>query len=473
MITENRLALPTGSQVGPYRIQGILGQGGFGITYLTEHTGLQRLIALKELLPVDFATRVDNQTVVPVTAANEADFSWARERFIDEARILATFHHPNILAVHDIIEANNTAYMATGYEEGADLEVWLRSREDRPSEEELLTLLHPLLDGLETIHESGLLHRDIKPGNLYISNTDGRPILLDFGSARQAINSRSRPITSIITPGYAPFEQYHDDGNQGPWSDLYALGAVVHRILVDEKPPDATKRIRSDSYQPLQKRLGGHYSPDLLAAVDWALAPFEEDRPQSVCQWRNMLSQLTKPTTQKPPPAAATPTPDAPQVTTPSEETPPESTRTKSPFLGSPAKAGKTLHVTNINCEFSLDDIWELFSGVGSPAGAFRPDDEGGECYVEMRTLGEAKRAAEIFDGENFMGFDLEVEVLLPEGKNAPFPDKVSYLFGYGFGTPRDWLIQKTKALFKTLAIAILVIIGLSILFTILISVLG
>lgn len=271
--------------MGPYRIEGLLGDGGFGITYLAEHTGLRRRVALKELLPVDLATRIENSTIVARTMAQEGDFDWARDRFIEESRTLAKFQHPNIIAVHDVFEANGTAYMATAYEEGCDLAAWLKRRKTPPSETEVRAILEGLLNGLETVHAQQLLHRDIKPANIYIC-ADGRPVLLDFGSARQAISSKSRPITSIVTPGYAPFEQYHEDGNQGPWTDLYALGAVVVFLLTGERPPDATRRVRNDPYIPLATRLHGKYSPGLLVTTDRALQPREEDRPQSVKAWR-------------------------------------------------------------------------------------------------------------------------------------------------------------------------------------------
>jgi serine/threonine protein kinase len=286
--TEHRLALPTGTMVATYLIERVLGEGGFGITYLAEHTGLRRRIALKELLPFELATRAENSQVVARTSAQEDDFNWARERFLDEGRVLARFRHPNIVSVHDIFQANGTAYMATGYEEGCDLDRWCRSRSLPIPESEILAVLSGVLDGLETVHGTGLLHRDLKPQNIYLT-ADGHPILLDFGSARQAISQKSRAITSIVTPGYAPFEQYHEDGNQGPWTDIYAMGGVLHFMLTGQRPPDASKRVLTEVYEPVAIRLRGTYSPALLEAVDWALRPLEHERPRSVPEWRAVL----------------------------------------------------------------------------------------------------------------------------------------------------------------------------------------
>lgn len=287
----HRLALPNGTRVGSYVVRSILGEGGFGITYLAEHAVLGRRVALKELLPVDLATRGSGGEVSARSTRQEGDLAWAKDRFLEEARILARFRHPAIVSVHDVFEGNGTAYMATGYDEGEDLAHWLEGKGGPPAEGDVLVLLDELLGGLEEVHAVGLLHRDVKPANIYLKRAGGA-MLLDFGSARQSVSSRSRPITSIVTPGYAPFEQYHEDGNQGPWTDLYALGGVVYRMLTGERPPEATKRERRDPMTPLAERLRGHYSAGLLEAADWALRVEEGERPQSVAQWRDALPGL-------------------------------------------------------------------------------------------------------------------------------------------------------------------------------------
>ncbi len=289
---EHRLALPNGTRVGSYVVRSILGEGGFGITYLAEHAVLARRVALKELLPVDLATRGTGGEVSARSTRQEGDLAWAKDRFLEEARILARFRHPAIVSVHDVFEGNGTAYMATGYDEGEDLAHWLDGKGGPPAEGDVLVLLDELLGGLEEVHAVGLLHRDVKPANIYLKRAGGA-MLLDFGSARQSVSSRSRPITSIVTPGYAPFEQYHEDGNQGPWTDLYALGGVVYRMLTGERPPEATKRERRDPMTPLAERLRGRYSAGLLEAADWALRVEEEERPQSVAQWRDALPGLS------------------------------------------------------------------------------------------------------------------------------------------------------------------------------------
>jgi serine/threonine protein kinase len=285
---QHRLALPAGYELGRYRFQEILGSGGFGITYLAEDKTLNRKVAIKELLPNDIATRVDGTTVVAKTKAEEESLTWARERFVGEGRALAACDHPNVVNVYEMVEANGTAYMITKYEEGRSLEQWLRELGRRPNELELRGVLMPLLAGLETVHKAGFLHRDIKPENIYITK-NGRPVLLDFGSARQAITNRSVAMTSIVTSGYAPFEQYHEDGNQGAWSDTYALAAVMYRAITGKKPPDATRRLKDDPIEKLTAHYGGQYDAEFLRAIDKALSVDESKRPQTIEDWRKML----------------------------------------------------------------------------------------------------------------------------------------------------------------------------------------
>ena len=288
---EHRLALPAGFRLGKYNLMSVLGAGGFGITYLAEDYSLGRRVAIKELLPNEIATRLDGSTVVAKTKSEEENLAWARDRFVQEGRALAACDHPNVVNVYEMIEANGTAYMVTKFEEGRSFSEWLKEVGGAPTEKELRAILLPLLSGLEKVHKAGFLHRDLKPENIYLTD-DGRPILLDFGSARQAVSDRTTSLTSIVTSGYAPFEQYHEDGKQGAWSDLYALAAVMFRAIHGKKPPEATRRLKDDPCPKLAKEHAGQYSAQFLSAIDKALAVEPQKRPQSVAQWLEMLGEL-------------------------------------------------------------------------------------------------------------------------------------------------------------------------------------
>ena len=280
-----RLALPQGTSIDDFEFHRVLGHGGFGLTYLGWNLPLDIPVAIKEYLPSDLAVREADLSVVPKSSSDASDFRWGLERFVDEARTLARFDHRQIVKVYRFFEAHGTAYIAMEYAEGETLSERL-ARQGTLSEAELLDILFPLLDGLAVVHRENFLHRDIKPGNIILRDEDGSPVLLDFGSARQAIGAKSRSMTTVVTPGYAPIEQYSVRGNQGPWTDLYALGGVCYRALTGQAPADATDRVHRDPLVPVGQLCGGPVGAATLAAIDWALAVDEEDRPQNVAAWR-------------------------------------------------------------------------------------------------------------------------------------------------------------------------------------------
>ena len=285
---HHRLALPQGTRIRDFEFHRVLGHGGFGITYLGWNITLDIPVAIKEYLPADLATRESDMSVVPQSSQVVSDFRWGLERFLDEARTLARLQHLNIVRVHQYFEAHGTAYIAMDYVEGEDLSAYLTSKETL-REDELKAILYPLLDALEVVHGADFLHRDIKPGNIVLRAEDGSPVLLDFGAARQAIGAKSRSVTSIVTPGYAPIEQYSSRGRQGPWTDIYALGGVCYRALTGQVPDDATDRVRNDPLIPVAQRCVGQASQEFLAAIDAALSVDEGDRPQSVGAWQAVL----------------------------------------------------------------------------------------------------------------------------------------------------------------------------------------
>lgn len=286
-------ALPAEYRLHWYVLERVLGQGGFGITYLARDTNLDRLVAIKEYLPGEVAQRRSDGTVRERTNAQGERYHWGLERFLAEARTLARFDHPNIVRVHSVFEDNDTAYMVMRFEEGDNLATLLTKR-GTLTEDDLLLILLPILEGLEQVHQAGFIHRDIKPENIHIRR-DGSPVLLDFGSARQSLG-RARTMTIVVAPGYAPLEQYYGNPEtQGPWTDIYSLAATCYRVIAGHAPLDAIARTKGvlgstrDVLVPAAAIGRGRYSERLLQAIDQGLELSEKERPQSVAEWRREI----------------------------------------------------------------------------------------------------------------------------------------------------------------------------------------
>ncbi|MDB4266399.1 serine/threonine protein kinase [bacterium] len=273
-----------------YRIERVLGEGGFGVTYLVTELNLGKEYAIKELIPDGVAIRQGGTTVMARSSSMEEDFEATRRHFIKEARVLATLKHPAIVAVHRLFEANGTCYMVMDYVEGETLGAYLKRQGGMlGSREEFEGIFYPIMDGLEVLHGKEMIHRDIKPGNIMVT-PDGSPVLLDFGASCR-VENHTVTMTQMVSAGYSPFEQYTTRAKQGPYTDIYALGATMVRAITGAKPDDATDRMDEDHYQPLRERkdLLGLYGSDFLVAVDRALLLRKGDRPQSVGEWRKMM----------------------------------------------------------------------------------------------------------------------------------------------------------------------------------------
>ncbi|MCA0301332.1 MAG: protein kinase [Proteobacteria bacterium] len=285
MSSDNVQALPAGTLIGDFRLDAVIGHGGFGITYRAFDTQLAKIVAIKEYLPVEYAVRDAGGTVVPRGSRYAEDFGWGLERFLDEARALARFRHLHIVPVLRYFEANGTAYTVMEFEDGRSVAELLRAPNDRVPADVVRRLAEGLLKGLATVHAQGFLHRDIKPANIIVRRTDGVPVLIDFGAARQVMGGRTRTLTNVMTPQYAPIEQYATDGKQGPWSDIYAAAAVLYQCIAGRAPPEAAARVGHDPYVPLVDLADQRYDRQFLAAIDHALAFAAPDRPQSIAEW--------------------------------------------------------------------------------------------------------------------------------------------------------------------------------------------
>lgn len=288
--------LPLGTVLERYRIEKVIARGGFGITYLVRHTVLDVPFAMKEHFPSQLAFR--DASTATIRATDPDTYSWALDRFLQEGRSLAMCRHQGVVSVADVFEANGTAYLVLGYEDGRSLKQWRSDLGRGPTQAEIDTVLQPLLDALEYVHAQGLLHRDLAPDNIIVRK-DGSPCLIDFGSARQAVASRSQLISAIVKAGYSPPEQYTRSGKaQGPWSDIYALAGTVYRLLSESPPIEATERMLGDELLPLADAVAENaadYRHEFLAAIDRALHLDRLQRPQSVAEWRQELGYTAGP----------------------------------------------------------------------------------------------------------------------------------------------------------------------------------
>ena len=270
-----------------YRIDGVLGEGGFGITYLATDVHLNAAVAIKEYLPQDIVFRSSDGSVSPTASEHVPRYEQGLDSFLVEARTLASFRHRAIVRVSRFFEANQTAYMVLEVESGEPFKSWWPQNK-QIGEKALIELLLPLLDGLAAVHAAGFLHRDIKPDNIQVRASDGSLVLLDFGSAGQTAGVASHGL-AMVTPGYAPIEQY-GLGEQGPWTDLYALGATLYWAVAGKKPPEAeTRKVDAKAYTRAVEAGRDVYGDAFLKAIDWALNTDPARRPRSVAEFRRAL----------------------------------------------------------------------------------------------------------------------------------------------------------------------------------------
>ena len=298
-------ALPPGTRLGEFELRKVLGVGGFGIVYLAFDHALERDVAVKEYMPASLVGRTETMHVTLRSEGDAETFALGLRSFVNEARLLARFDHPSLLKVHRFWEANGTAYMAMPVLLGKTLKELRLHGGLQPDEAWLRRLLDPLLGAIERLHNEGVYHRDIAPDNIQIE-PDGHPVLMDFGAARRVISDKSQNLTAILKPAYAPIEQYAEipSVKQGPWTDLYALGATMHYMLLGKPPTPSTARAVHDDTTPLAHQGVPGCSVEFLRCIDWMLAPRPKDRPQNVAQLREaMAGRLTPP--HQPAPAAA------------------------------------------------------------------------------------------------------------------------------------------------------------------------
>lgn len=322
--TDYFSALRPGTRLNQYLIEHVLGQGGFGIVYRARHEHLEESVVIKEFLPTEVALRHEDR-VQAISSARQAPYSEGLARFIAEGRTLVKLRHPNIVRCRDLFLANDTAYLVMDFEDGLPLDVLIAELEaggQRYSETQLLHFLFPIADGLDYIHNQGVLHRDIKPGNIFIRRSDGSPVIIDFGAAKQdfAVASQSQaPYTDF----YAPLDQIEGSGAASPTIDVHAFGALMYRIVTQQHGPRAQVRAsalisgKPDPLVPASEIARGEYSERLLKLIDQCLAFKNTERPQSMAEVRALFQDAETDYPPIPRPVVSPPDqPDPPEPST-------------------------------------------------------------------------------------------------------------------------------------------------------------
>ncbi len=292
LLATHANCLAIGSRVSDFEIIGLIGEGGFGIVYLAKDVTLDRIVALKEFMPAAFAGRIDGVHVAVRAANHRATFDAGLKSFINESKMLAKFAHPALVEVFRFWEGNGTGYMAMRLYRGETLRQALAKgdqSEEKFTEERIAQIMGPIFDALEMLHREQVFHRDIAPDNIMLS--DGRSVLLDFGSARKIIGDATQALTTVLKPGYAPLEQYSDDGTmkQGSWTDVYALGGVLYHLATGKTPLQAVSRMMSDPLQTVNQMTGDKFSTNFSQAVSKAMMVHIDNRFQTVTEFREAL----------------------------------------------------------------------------------------------------------------------------------------------------------------------------------------
>ena len=292
MAAQNNAPLPDGLEIAGYRIVKKIASGGFSIVYLA-YDAEGNAVAIKEYLPSSLALRQEGEMVPVVTKANLPVFRIGLKCFFEEGRALAKISHPNVVRVLNFFRANETVYMVMAYESGHSLQDHIqrqRSKGRNCSEAFVRQIFTQVLKGLREVHTNKLLHLDLKPANIYL-RTDGTPMLLDFGAARQTVNSDSPKLMPMYTPGFAPPELYTKTEALGPWTDVYSIGASMFACMLGQPPQPADQRRKEDKMEAHFQKLDGLYSPELVKLVRWTLQIDPLARPQSLFELQKLLQQ--------------------------------------------------------------------------------------------------------------------------------------------------------------------------------------
>lgn len=298
MAAQNNAPLPDGLEIAGYRIVKKIASGGFSIVYLaSDEDG--NAVAIKEYLPSSLALRQQGELVPAISNENLPIYRIGLKCFFEEGRALARISHPNVVSVINFFRANETVYMVMAYESGRSLQEHILRRRDKGekplvSERFIRRMFNQVMNGLREVHTNKLLHLDLKPANIYL-RLDGTPILLDFGAARQTLKTDIPKLYPMYTPGFAAPELYLKNGNLGPWTDIYSIGASIFACMVGAPPQPSDQRKTSDKMEGHYRKLEGLYSTELIEVVRWCLQLDPLERPQSVFALQKALAIQAQP----------------------------------------------------------------------------------------------------------------------------------------------------------------------------------
>jgi len=283
--------LPPDTVLDNYTITRTLGGGGFSIVYLAKDNTYNKDVVIKEYMPTKLATRTQDLHISALNSDCGDKFGHGQRLFFQEANTLSNLKHPNIVNVISFFRANGTVYMVMEYEEGINLQNYIKRHKGNMTEKFLMAVFMPLLDGLKMIHQNGLLHLDVKPGNIHLRE-GANPLLLDFGAAHEMMQTRQFQANQVITPGFSPIEQLDPGGYVGPWTDIYAIGATMRACIEGAPPLSSTKRRERDTLKPAANAFKKKYSKRLLESIDWAMEVDPILRPQNI---ENFIDALSNP----------------------------------------------------------------------------------------------------------------------------------------------------------------------------------
>lgn len=283
----SRKLLQGGTILNRYRIEKIIGVGGFGVTYLAMEPVHRQYVAIKEYFPKKLASRQTGNTIVASSSREDQRvFKWGLKRFIDEAKVLARLDHPSIIKVQRYFELHGTAYLVMDYCDGIPLDKYVEEGAEL-SPGRVIKIFMALINALEHVHQHGIIHGDLKPSNILL-RSDGIPVLIDFGSARQEL---MRLAVGQVSDGYSPPEFYETSDNIGPWSDIYGLAATFYRLITGVKVPVASERSKSDYYTPISTSIYNNYNERFLELIDTSLKLKSSERPQSIASLKRLVPE--------------------------------------------------------------------------------------------------------------------------------------------------------------------------------------